>query len=92
MSVSQAEFVAFKQDAADRMKKIEDIIEGAIQTAVTTSEAKAGAALTEVRNLFRSCTEGSRRAETSSHRSGENVSECEGKGQMGHEQTHRSGA
>ena len=76
MSVAQAEFVAYKAEAADRMKKMEGVIEGtiddikrlqeatslisvqaapwsvSIESAVVASEAKAEAALTEVRALF----------------------------------------
>ena len=76
MSVAQAEFVAYKQEAADRMKKMEKVIESgredvkrlhdatalisiqaapwsvSIKTAVAASEAKAEAALTEVRTLY----------------------------------------
>ena len=76
MSVSQAEFVASKTEASDRVKKLEEYVittiedirklqeatalisvqaapwSVSIETAVAASEAKAEAALTEVRALF----------------------------------------
>ena len=39
MSVAQAEFVAYKAEAADRMKKMEEVIEGTIDDIKRLQEA-----------------------------------------------------
>ena len=65
MSVSQAEFVAFKVEIADRLKKVEDAVlktmedmqkaapwSVSIETAVAASEAKAEAASEKVWALY----------------------------------------